>query len=257
MKTIVIANRKGGVGKTTTVLCVAGILQARGKKVLVIDTDVQCNCSDVYRAKIEDTCTLYDVLLSKEPCTIEEAIQHTEAGDIIASDPLLSEADAALSNTASAYFRLQEALNGLKGYDYVLIDTNPGVNTMFYNALVAADSVIIPIMASRFATSGLAQLINSIEEIRKYMNPKLSIDGLLLVMFNERTNLNKDTKVVFTDLSKQVGVKLFKTYIRECTKCKEAQMLRVPLISYAPKCTTEEDYEAFVQEWIGGRKRNG
>lgn len=256
MKTIVIANQKGGVGKTTTAVCMAAILRARKKKVLLVDTDMQCNATDSYQAKVEDTCTLYDLILEeKNPCTLEDAIQHTPNGDIIAADPLLKDADSKLLRDPAGNYKLKEALEPLTGYDYVIIDTNPVVNSMFYNALVAADSVIIPITAGRYSTIGLSLLVDSINVVKKYMNPALNVDGLLVVMFNERTRLNRDVREGLAELSEKAGIRLFDTYIRESTKCKEAQVLQKLLIEYAPNSTTEQDYEAFVDEWLKKRRK--
>lgn len=249
MKIITIANQKGGIGKTTTATCVASILNAWDHKTLLIDTDVQCNSTDTFRAETEDVATLYDLVIDDEPCSTEEAIQHTEAGDIIASDPGLEEADIKL-RSADAFFKLKDALEGLSGYEYVIIDTNPAVNVMLHNALVASDEVIIPVTADRYTVKGLSQLTGTIAKVQKRLNPNLRIKGLLLTKFNERSNLNKDVRKTLIEISSQIGTKVFNTYIRESVKCREAQTERVPLIKYSPKCTTEVDYEAFVKELL-------
>ena len=251
MKVLTFANQKGGVGKTTTAVSFASILSAKGYKTLLIDTDIQCNSSDTYRAVIEDTCTLYDLLLATPPCTLEEAIQHTEFGDIIASDPQLAVADSKLQGTPDGFFKLRDAIDKLEGYDYVIIDTNPTVNMMLYNALTVTDDIIIPITADRYAVGGLAELTNSMVTVKKYQNPKLNVAGMLLVRFNERYTFNKNVRESLSELAAQIGTKLFDTHIRESTKCHESQGARMPLIHYAPKCTTEIDYEAAVDEYLG------
>ena len=243
LKIITLANQKGGIGKTTTATCLAAILNEWGHKTLLVDTDVQCNSTDTFRAATEDVATLYDLILDDDPCTLEEAIQHTEAGDIIASDPGLEEADVKLRDT-DAFFKLKDALEGLEGYEYVVIDTNPAVNVMLHNALVAADEVIIPVTADRYTVKGLSQLV------QKRLNPKLRIRGLLLVRYDERTNLNKSIGKSLLDIADQIGTKVFDTYIRDSVKCRESQTERMTLIKYAPKCTTEQDYEAFVKELL-------
>ena len=249
MKIITLANQKGGIGKTTTATCLAAILNEWGHKTLLIDTDVQCNSTDTFRAETEDVATLYDLILDDDSCTLEEAIQHTEAGDIIASDPGLEEADVKLRDT-DAFFKLKDALEGLEGYEYVVIDTNPAVNVMLHNALVAADEVIIPVTADRYTVKGLSQLTNTIAKVQKRLNPKLRIRGLLLVRYDERTNLNKSIGKSLLDIADQIGTKVFDTYIRDSVKCRESQTERMTLIKYAPKCTTEQDYEAFVKELL-------
>lgn len=253
MKVITICNQKGGVGKTTTAMALASILNSKGHKTLLIDADKQGNCSDTYRAEIEGEATLYDVLLEDDRIPISEAIQHTEAGDIVASDPLLRRGDQILKNDADGNFRLVEALADIKKkYDYVVIDCAPSLDSILHNALIAANEVIIPVSADRYGLQGLSQLYETIEAIKKRQNKKLKIAGLLLVKYNGRTNLGKETRDSLIKIAKKMDTKLFKTTIRESTKTREAQALRRNLIDYAPKSTTAEDYFAFVKEYIGG-----
>ena len=254
MRVITIANQKGGIGKTTTATCVSSILNAMGHKTLLIDMDVQCNSTDTYRAETEGVATLYDLILDDNPCSLEEAIQHTESGDIIAGDPQLMHADMKLSMQADAFFKLADALEKVEGYDFIVIDTNPAVNVLLHNALVASDEVIIPITADRYAVKGLAQLTETIAAVKRRLNPKLNIAGLLLVKYNERTVLNRDIREGLEESAKMAGTKLFDTYIRESIKCRESQTRRMTLIAYAPKCTTETDYEAFVNNELLGKE---
>ena len=248
MRVIAIANQKGGVGKTTTATCMASILNATGHKTLLIDTDVQCNSTDLYKAETEGVPTLYDMMVEEDSLSAEEVIQHMEAGDIIASDPLLVEAENL--KEADAYFRLQEGLENLDGYEYAIIDTNPSVNVMLHNALVAADTVIIPVTADRMSVTGLSQLCRTIGKVQKHLNTKLTISGLLLIKYNDRYNLDRSVRKSFETITESLSTKLFGTYIRESTKCREAQGMRIPLIKYAPKSTTELDYEEFVLEFL-------
>lgn len=248
MKTIVIANQKGGVGKTTTATALSSILNKKGYKVLLIDADQQGNSTDTYRAVIQSTPTLYDVILDEERIPITEAIQQTEIGEIIASDPLLKNADEVLNKDVDGLFRLQDALEKLKGYDYVIIDTAPTVNSLLYNCMIAADSVVIPITADRYGLQGLSQLSDTIAKIKKRQNPKLNISGLLLVKYNGRTNLSKEVRDNLTDIAQQMDTRLFDTTIRESTKTREAQAMRMPLIDYAANSTTATDYINFTKE---------
>lgn len=248
MKTIVIANQKGGVGKTTTATSLASILSRQGYKVLLIDADLQGNSTDTYRAKIDSTATLYDVILDEDRILINEAIQHTEVGDIIASDPLLRKADEVLNSDVEGLFRLQESLEQLKEYDYTIVDTAPTVNSLLYNCLIAADNVIIPITADRYGLQGLSQLSETICKIQKRQNPKLKIAGLLLVRYNARTNISREVRENLIDIAKQMNTRLFDTTIRESTKMREAQALRKTLIDYAENSTTALDYKNFTKE---------
>lgn len=254
MKVIAIANQKGGVGKTTTATCLASILSSWGYKTLLIDTDVQCNSTDTYRAKVEGVATTYDLVIEEPPCSIDEAIQHTEYGDIIAGDPGLEKADLKLQDE-DAFFKLKDALENLTGYEYIIIDTNPDVNVMLRNALVASDEVVIPVTTDRYPLKGLSQLTGTISRVQKRLNPQLKIAGLLIVKYHGNTNLGKDVKNTLVSAAEEIGTKVFDTNIRESIKCRESQALRMPLIHYAKKATTEIDYENFVREFLGVSKR--
>lgn len=252
MEVIVVANQKGGIGKTTTATAMSSILAKQGYLTLLIDADMQGNSTDTYRAGIEGQATLYDVLLESgsSRTSIVEAIQHTEVGQIVAGDPLLRKADEILNGDVNGLYRLQDALFELKGYDFVIIDTAPSMNSLLYNCLITADKVIVPITADRYGLQGLSQLNQTIQAIKKRQNPKLSIAGLLLVKFNERTNLSKEVKESLESVAEQMDTKLFQTTIRESIKAKEAQALRQALIDYAPNSTTALDYVAFVNELV-------
>ncbi|MEE1229384.1 MAG: ParA family protein [Lachnospiraceae bacterium] len=254
MKTYVVANQKGGIGKTTTATALASILRKKGYKTLLIDSDVQGNSTDTYEAKIEGEATLYDVLLDEDRIPLTDAIQHTEKGDIVASDPLLRRADEILHQDLEGVYRLQDALDKLEGYDYVIIDTAPAVNSILHNCLIAADEVIIPITADRYGIQGLAELNHTIATIQRRQNPKLKVAGLLLIRYNNRTLLGREVKDNLVDIAKQMNTQLFETTIRESVKCREAQAMRQTLIDYAPKSTTAIDYIAFTEELLANEK---
>ncbi|MCR5669625.1 MAG: ParA family protein [Butyrivibrio sp.] len=252
MRVISVANQKGGVGKTTTATAIAAILSERGYKTLLIDADVQCNSTDTYNAEYEGVPTLYDVILEEaNPVSINDCIQHTEMGDIIAADPLLSESDSKLSQKGvKGLKKLQVALNELKGYDYVIIDTPPAVNMILRNALIASDDIIIPMTAGRYSLQGINDLAESIRDALE-LNPKLKIAGALLVNYRSDYKVSKDTKEALVTAVNILGTKLFNTVVRSCTKVPEAQSSRMTLIKYAKSCTTEHDYEDFLEEYLG------
>lgn len=254
MRTIVVTNQKGGIGKTTTALALSSLLHRSGHRTLLIDADPQGNASDTFRAGIQWTHTLYDVLLEREPCTAGDAIQSTHTGDIIASDPLLRKADEVLAGDVNGLYRLSDALDSLSDkYDYVVIDTAPAINTLLYNCLIAADEVIVPVSADRYSILGLSQLYETISAIKKRQNQNLELAGLLLVKYGGRTNLSRDAKEVLANTAEKLNTRLFTTAIRECVKCQEAQAQRVSLFDYAPRCTTVQDYEEFYREYTGGQ----
>ena len=248
MKVYVIANQKGGVGKTTTATNLAGILSQKGK-TLLIDADPQGNSTSTYQAQVEDVATLYDVMIDTDKLPIDEAIQHLENGDIVASDPLLSKAEKMLDGDVEGFYRLKDAIDMLDGYEYVVIDTAPSLNVVLYNCLIAADEVIIPMTADSYAVQGIRQLYDTIMAVKRRQNSALKIAGLLLVKYAGRANLEKNTRANIEALAKEMGTKVF-TAIRDCIKTKEAQEQKKLLINYAPKCNTMLDYIDFVEELL-------
>ncbi len=258
MKVIAVANQKGGIGKTTTALGLASVLMNKGYKVLFIDTDKQCNSSDTYRAKTNNTTTLYDVILEnrKHRTPIKEAIQHTEIGDIVPGDQLLRDADRILQPQIDGLLILKEALRELDDdeYDFVIIDTPPNNNTMLQSSLVAADEVIIPTQADRYSIIGLSDIDATIKAIQKRLNPNLKVAGILPIMFAGRQNLDKETKEALKTVSTLMNTKIFDTNIRKCQKTKEAQARRMLLLDYNAKCNAALDYIAFTEEFLGENK---
>ncbi len=248
-KVICIANQKGGIGKTTTATALASILNEMGHKTLLIDADSQGNSTDTYRAERVDVPTLYDVILDfDDPLPIMEAIQHTEIGDIIASDTALKEADMRFPSDGDEYFKLKEALDQLEGYKYVVIDTAPADNKLLKNCLVASDCLVIPITSDRYAVQGLADFNKTILVQRKRNNPDLKVAGLLLVKYNPRQRLAREVSQALGEISEKMGTKVFRTSIRESVKARTAQAQRRNLIETAPYSTTALDYKRFANE---------
>ncbi len=250
-KVITIANAKGGVGKSSTATALSSILSERGFRTLLIDCDTQCNSTDTYRAEVEGKATVYDVLLDESRIGIDEAIQHTECGAVLAGDSLLRQADEKLKGSVDGLYRMADAIEKCTDYDYIVIDTAPAMNSILHNCLIAADEVIIPVTADRYALQGLSQLFETIKAIRKRQNPKLTVAGLLLTKYNGRANLSKEVRASLEDIADSMNTKIFETSIRECVKVKEAQARKRTLEDYAPNCTAAEDYRKFADELVG------
>ena len=252
--TFVVANQKGGIGKTTTAITLASIL-GKKKRTLLIDADPQGNSTNTYEAVIEDQATLYDVMVDSDKLPLEEAIQHMPNGDIVASDPLLVKAEKLLDGDVEGLYRLKDAIEELDGYDYIVIDTAPSMNVILYNCLIAADQVVIPVTADAYALQGLMQLHDTIKAVQRRQNPGLSVAGLLLIKFAGRSNLEKNVQEALNELAEKMETTVFETAIRECVKTKEAQSKKKMLIDYAPNCTTMQDYQAFTKELLKKKKK--
>ncbi len=249
--TFVVANQKGGIGKTTTATTLAGILAKKGR-TLLIDADPQGNSTATYQAQVEDCATLYDVIVDSEILPLAEAVQHMPNGDIVASDPLLSKAEKLLDGDVEGLYRLKDAVEEMEGYEYLVIDTAPSLSVILYNCLIAADQVIIPVMADAYSMQGLSQLYDTIKAVKRRQNPKLTVAGLLLVKYSGRSNLEKRVLQELQELAEGMGSRLFSVAIRECVKVKEAQTQKKLLTEYAPGCSSMQDYFAFAEELLEG-----
>lgn len=246
-KVIAITNQKGGIGKTTTAVSLATGLQRIGKKTLLIDTDGQCNSTDTYRAVVEDTATLYDLLLENE--SLESCIQHTKLGDIIAGDPLMRDAEQRFPTDNSRGFLLREKCDKARDvYDYIIIDTPPADGIILANVLTFADGVIIPVTCDRYSLSGLERLSQTIASTKKYTNPGLTIMGIVLIKYAERLNISKEIKNGLQPIAEQLGTKVYDVVIRESVACRESQGARQSIFEYAPECTTAQDYLELCKE---------
>lgn len=249
---IVVANQKGGIGKTTTALSIAPILQELGYKTLFIDVDAQCNSTDTYNAEMNGVNTIYDVII-KQDATALESIQQTDYGEIIAGDRLLTTADVDLTRDAlTGLTRLKTALEPLQDiYDYIVMDTNPTVNRLLFNALIAADTIIIPTSADRYGLQGISQILETVVAIQQGPNPKLKIGGILLTKYKGNIRLERQVRAELAEQAEAMNIRLYNTTIRENIKIRESQALQIPPNKYAPKCTAVKDYFELVHEIIG------
>jgi len=253
-KVIVIANQKGGVGKTTTAQALAASLKRRGHKTLAIDMDPQGNLSDSVGADTE-LATIYEVL--KKEASAQEAVQELSAFDIIPSDIVLASADQALAQMGKEYL-LKEALEPLlDSYSYIVIDTPPALNVLTVNALVAAHEAIVPTNAGIFSAKGIKELAGTVELVKKYFNSGLVIRGVLLTRYNPRLINSRDMRDLTAMIAEHIGARLFESNIRINVAVEESQAKKSDLYSHAPNSAAAYDYEAFVSEWLALEDANG
>ncbi len=249
-KIIAIANQKGGVGKTTTAINLASCVAVRGKRVLLVDVDPQGNSSsglgvdkNLYKK------TTYDVLVEGMPAN--EAIIPTkvERLDIMPATIDLVGADLILVSAMAREMKLKEALQPIKdNYDYIFMDCPPSLGLITLNALCAADRILVPIQCEYYALEGLTQLMNTVKIVRKSLNPELSVEGVVMTMYDGRTNLSVQ---VVEEVKRFFQNKVYNTVIPRNVRLGEAPSFGLPVILYDPKCLGSEAYMALAQEFLG------
>lgn len=251
MKVIAVASRKGGVAKTTTAACLADYLGRQGKKVLAIDLDPQANLSTTALAGYDKRSlgTLDFMRGSLLRDVVRKSANDTNY-DFIGAGPALTRAESEFSTMPGWDKKLRKALAKAKDYDYVVLDTPPAMGLLTYNALVAADYVVICCQADIFSLDGLAELYDNIDAVRvETQNDRLDIAGVLLTKYNERLNTSKQIVEGFQRLTDTKGTRLFEAKIRNNVAVVDSQMNHKSLFDYS-KSTAREDYEAFAKELL-------
>ena len=245
---IAIANMKGGIGKTTTALCLSHALQNKGYKVLLIDSDPQRSASGVYNAKTDNTATLADMMYENKPAS--ECIQHLELGDIIAADNALQYADTQIPTDADRFYHINDTCSSIEDqYDFIIFDCPPGNGVMLGNVLSYVNHIIIPITCDKFGVQGLFDFKDVISMYSKRINPTVNVLGVLIVKYKGRQNLTRDLEDnLIPQMVENMNTILFNTKIRESVKCQEAQALGKSLFTHAAKSSTAIDYELFSNE---------
>jgi chromosome partitioning protein len=255
-KIIAVANQKGGVGKTTTAVNLsAALATATELRTLLVDADPQANATSgagIQRGSFRRN--LYHSLVLEEPIT--NTIQPTEIPllKVLPADRNLIGVEVELIDVERREYRLRDTLNAAReNFDYILIDCPPALGILTLNALTAADSLLVPIQCEYFALEGVTELFDTLARIRRSLNPSLTIEGLLLTMFDERTNLSQ---AVANDLRDFYGGQVFKTVIPRNVRLAEAPSYGKPIVLYDPKSKGSESYIELAKEVISHDKKS-
>lgn len=244
-----LANQKGGVGKTTTAVSLCAYLASVGKRILLVDIDPQANAtSSLGIDKNTLAHSVYDVLVSARAGLSTTLVTSQRGLDLLPSSPALAGADIELVEMAERENKLKQALKSLRNhYDFILIDTPPSMGLLTVNALVASDGVIIPVQCEYLPLEGLTQLVQTIELVRRNLNQQLIIRGILMTMYDPRTNLARE---VVQEVRRHFPLKTFQAIIPRSIKLSEAPSYGEPIGRYAPDSSGAQAYTAFGQEFL-------
>lgn len=246
---IAVANQKGGVGKTTTTINLSACLAEKSKKILTIDIDPQGNTTSglgVDKNVVENT--VYELFL--EECSLEECIQDSvmEGLSVIPSNINLSGAEIELISMENKEYFLKSKLDEIRDdYDFILIDCPPSLNLLTVNAMVAADTVLVPIQCEYYALEGLSQLMHTIDLIKERLNPRLEIEGVVFTMYDARTNLSSQ---VVENVKENLNKKIYKTIIPRNVRLAEAPSYGMPINMYDTRSAGAEAYRFLAEEVI-------
>ena len=247
VRVIAVTNQKGGVGKTTTAINLSAFLAAEGKKVLAVDADQQGNTtSGLGLDKNGVPLTIYDVFLGE--ATMAEVKQPTcvEGLEVVPANINLTGAEIELIGNEKREFILREALAEMKDdYDFIIIDCPPSLNMITVNALVAADTVLVPIQCEYFALEGLEQLLHTVNLVKKRLNPDLEIEGIVFTMFDARTHLSLQ---VVEEVKRSLGQNVYRTIIPRNVRLAEAPSHGLPITAYDRTSRGAVAYRAMAEE---------
>jgi chromosome partitioning protein len=244
MKTIALLNQKGGVAKTTSCINIGAALATRGKKVLLLDLDPQAHLTySLGIAAHEQQRTIYEVLRGDFP--LYDAVMERGGMSMVPASLNLSAAEIELSGKPGREFLLKESFTKVEGYDFILLDCPPSLGLLTLNALTAANEVFIPLQTEFLAMQGMSTLIQTIELVKKRLNPALEVAGIIGTRFDSRKNLNQE---VVKKIREHFGDKVFKTLIRDNVAVAEAPSFGQTIFEYRPDSNGATDYLALTDE---------
>lgn len=245
---IVVANQKGGVGKTTTAVNLSAALREAGQRVLLVDFDPQGNATSGLGVDKNHSPNVYDVLIGESDCA--KAIVSTPYGDVLPSNKALAGAGIELVGMEHREYLLSNALDTVEeNYDFILIDCPPSLELLTLNGIVAARSVLIPVQCEYYALEGLSDLMSTLRLVKKRLNPDIDVEGVLLTMYNGRTNLSMQ---VAEEVKRFFKGKVYATVVPRNTRLAEAPSHGKPVIAYDKWSKGAEAYRALAKEVLEG-----
>ena len=243
-KIVAVVNQKGGVGKTTTCVSLTAALQEKGKSVLLCDFDPQANSTSGMGVDKTLSGGVYDVLING--ADVEKTVVHTKWGDVLPSSKNLAGAGIEMIGLERREFLLKDALDELSPrYDFILIDCPPSLELL--NGLCAADTILVPVQGEYYALEGLSDLLNTVRIVKRSLNPRIELEGVLLTMFDGRTNLANQ---VAEEVKRYFPGKVYATVIPRTVRLSEAPSFGKPITAYDHSCRGSEAYLALADEFL-------